>query len=80
MVKLRACKRLSIYNNEFASRRELKVFGVSVHIIEPGLHKTEIANLQAVIDSYTSAYEALPEHVKEEYGREYLETCKIHVL
>ncbi len=54
----------------------MKIFDVSVHIIEPGLHKTEIANLQSVIDSYTSAYDALPDRVKEEYGREYLDTSK----
>ena len=61
-------------------RREMRMFKVSVHIIEPGFHKTNITSVDALRGSLETVWEKLPQHYKEEYGREYVDKCKYIVI
>lgn len=54
----------------------MRDFGVSVHIIEPGFHKTNITNAEMLKKNCIAAYEALPPHLKEEYGQDFVDHCK----
>ena len=52
-------------------RRELRVFGVSVHLIEPGFFKTNICRGDAIYNGIQAAWNQTPEHVKKDYGEEF---------
>ncbi|KAF8372593.1 hypothetical protein PRIPAC_79022 [Pristionchus pacificus] len=57
-------------------RQELKYFGVSVHILEPGVFKTPMAaecNVKARLDSL---WEKVPSSTKEEYGECFFQKCR----
>uniref|UniRef100_A0A1I7XI57 Retinol dehydrogenase 14 n=1 Tax=Heterorhabditis bacteriophora TaxID=37862 RepID=A0A1I7XI57_HETBA len=52
-------------------RQELRVFDVSVHVLEPGFFKTHLTNTVNVESQLNELYEACGEDVKEEYGIEF---------
>ena len=54
----------------------MKVFKVSVHIIEPGFFKTDLTNPDTIADTYRSLYNRCPEDVKQEYGEMYVDESK----
>ena len=55
-------------------------FKVSVHIIEPGFHNTNM--VKNINDSVRATYRQTSQQVKEEYGEKFLEDCKYisHIL
>ncbi len=53
-------------------RRELKVFGVSVHIVEPGAHRTNMSHPDDIMKSLTTIYNDLPLDKQKEYGEVYV--------
>ena len=53
-----------------ALRREIYPWGVKVSILEPGAFHTKIRSNLA--KNFKDRWEALDDHVKEEYGEEYL--------
>ena len=56
-------------------RMEMKRWGVSVHIIEPGAFKTDLVTKN--FDAYwTNLWANLPKEIRESYGEEYLEYGK----
>lgn len=62
------------------SRRELIDFGVTIHLIEPGFHKTNIAsrsNLEAGLDK---SWNRLSADLKEEYGEKFYEDSKKAII
>ena len=58
------------------NRREIEDFGLTVHIIEPGLHKTSVSDADLVKRSITRDFEALPDSIRKEYGKAYCDKCK----
>ncbi|CAJ0592456.1 unnamed protein product [Cylicocyclus nassatus] len=52
-------------------RAELRMFGVSVHIIEPGFVKTWLISAENVERELDELYSKCPEETKKEYGREF---------
>ncbi len=52
------------------------MFGVSVHIIEPGYHRTPIMNPDSAIKSIRKTWSQLSEDVKKEYGAEYMQASR----
>jgi len=57
-------------------RYELKPFGITVHLIEPGMYKTKILNPQIVTEGVRKIWEEQSSETKEEYGQEYVDECK----
>ncbi|CAI4222987.1 unnamed protein product [Auanema sp. JU1783] len=57
-------------------RLELRPFGVSVHMLEPGCFKTNLLNEQAQNTRVDKTWSRLSEEVKEEYGLEFLRNFK----
>ncbi|CAD5223598.1 unnamed protein product [Bursaphelenchus okinawaensis] len=54
-------------------RLELRPFGVTAHIIEPGAFKTTLLNKNAMLDRVNKTWMKLPKHVQNEYGEEFKE-------
>ena len=63
---------LSVYH-----RRQMKVFNVSVHIIEPGFFKTEITNVEHIGQMYRRVYDRCSAEVRAEYGEQYIDQCEL---
>lgn len=58
-------------------RLEMRPFGVSVHILEPGAFKTELLSEQAQHARVNKIWENLSTDVKNEYGEEFKENFKV---
>ena len=54
-----------------ALRNEVRAFGVSVHIIEPGFFKTLLTDPQRQMNSLDRLWTQISEELKETYGVEY---------
>jgi NAD(P)-dependent dehydrogenase (short-subunit alcohol dehydrogenase family) len=54
-------------------RQEVGVFGVSVHIIEPGRYKTAMTEKVAFAESFKQSWQSLPQATRDEYGEHYLD-------
>uniref|UniRef100_A0A1I7SJA4 D-beta-hydroxybutyrate dehydrogenase, mitochondrial n=2 Tax=Bursaphelenchus xylophilus TaxID=6326 RepID=A0A1I7SJA4_BURXY len=54
-------------------RLELRPFGVSAHIIEPGAFKTTLLNKNAMLERVNVTWNKLSKDVQEEYGEEFKE-------
>jgi len=52
-------------------RRELRAFGVSVHILEPGFFATNLTKPTLITRAINDLWEKLSPEGKEEYGEEY---------
>lgn len=52
-------------------RREMKKWGISVHLIEPTLYKTPIAANEVLKSNLKKAWDSTPIHIQESYGEEY---------
>lgn len=57
-------------------RREMKKWGVSVHVVEPSSYKTNISVVEPLYKSLESYWDQLPNEILNDYGREYLEQFK----
>lgn len=57
-------------------RLEMRPFGVSVHILEPGCFKTELLNNDAQRMRIQKIWNSLSVETKEEYGEDYRNDCK----
>ncbi|VDL75978.1 unnamed protein product [Nippostrongylus brasiliensis] len=53
-------------------RAELRLFGVSVHVLEPGFFKTHLTSAANVEKQIDEVYSACKEEVKSEYGPQFL--------
>ncbi|CAH1774581.1 unnamed protein product [Owenia fusiformis] len=58
-----------------ALRFNLWAFKCSVHIIEPGFHKTSITNVDLNVASFRRSYNQAPQEVKDEYGDEFIDAA-----
>ena len=56
-------------------RRQLRDYGCSVHIIEPGFHKTNIASPANISAGFNATWDRLSPELREEYGQEYFDKC-----
>ena len=56
-----------------ALRNEVRHFGVTVHIIEPGVFKTNISDTERHVQHLDRLWEHLDAETKESYGTEFLE-------
>lgn len=54
-------------------RREMRHFGVTVHIIEPGFFKTNITDTKTTVQRIEALWENLDANTKESYGIEFFE-------
>jgi hypothetical protein len=52
---------------------------VKVSIIEPGSFKTEMTDAELTIERTKKVWEAAPEHIKESYGQQFFDDCKLCV-
>ncbi|XP_068683404.1 short-chain dehydrogenase/reductase family 9C member 7-like [Montipora foliosa] len=57
-------------------RREVKPFGVTVHIIEPGFFKTNINDRSKAVEELEKIWHNLDKETKESYGNEFYEQVK----
>lgn len=53
------------------TRTELRLFGVSVHVLEPGFFTTHLTSRKNVESQLDTMYSSCPEEVKLEYGKEF---------
>ena len=51
----------------------MRPFGCSVHLIEPGFHKTNIINPEHIVAALNRAWDQATPETKEEYGKQYLD-------
>lgn len=58
------------------SRRELRDFDVTVHLIEPGAYKTPISTVESGERRLRAMWDQASADVQEDYGQEYLLKCK----
>ena len=63
-----------------ALRSEMRHFGVTVHIIEPGFFKTNITDTKRNVQHLKTLWENLDANTKESYGIEYYENGKKYIL
>ena len=61
-------------------RNEMKHFGVTVHIIEPGAFKTKIMGIEKNCQHLERLWENLDTDTRENYGQEYYEQGNILIL
>ncbi|KAL6729620.1 hypothetical protein Aduo_000662 [Ancylostoma duodenale] len=52
-------------------RSELRMFGVSLHVLEPGFFNTTLTSAENVEKQLNSLYARCPEEAKNEYGKEF---------
>ncbi|CAI2318991.1 unnamed protein product [Caenorhabditis sp. 36 PRJEB53466] len=57
-------------------RHELRPFGVSVHILEPGFFDTPLINRQKIDAEIQEAWKLAPKEVKGEYGEQYFQDSR----
>ena len=50
----------------------MRPFGVSVHLIEPGFHKTNITNPGQITNAFEAAWKRLPQEMRDHYGEEFV--------
>ena len=58
-------------------RYEMKPFGISVHLIEPGMVKTNILNPENITKGLENTWNRIDDNMKEEYGNEFLKTREL---
>ena len=63
-------------------RPEIKVFGVSVHIVEPGFHATALIDIDSITRFAKEAWDRLSPALKKEYPEDYAAKGNdmIHIL
>ena len=61
-------------------RYEMPPWGVSVHIIEPGMFATQILDTDFLIKQWKELWDTLSTEKRASYGTEYLEKSKILFL
>ncbi|XP_054832942.1 17-beta-hydroxysteroid dehydrogenase type 6-like [Eublepharis macularius] len=54
-------------------RRELRLFGVKIAIVEPGYFRTGMTNLQNHLDSVERQWTNVPQETKDSYGQTYFD-------
>jgi len=54
-------------------RQELKPFGITVHIIDPGFFKTNITDMSKKKPVFKQMWDSLSQEHKDEYGEVFLE-------
>ncbi|XP_061698377.1 retinol dehydrogenase 7-like [Syngnathoides biaculeatus] len=54
-------------------RLNMAPFGVKVLCIEPGFFKTNVTNTEILENNLTKLWDRLPQHVKDDYGADFLE-------
>ena len=59
----------------FCFRRELRAFDVSVHIVEPGMHRTPMTNPDLWMKSAQHAYDSLTPELRKQYGDHFPGQC-----
>jgi len=59
-------------------RREVKPFGVTVHIIEPGMFKTNITDRKRNVQHLERLWDNLDGETKESYGAEFYEQGELY--
>lgn len=57
-------------------RLNMKPFGISVSIIEPGFFKTNITRLDLIEADLRRLWDRLPQEVKDSYGPTYFDECE----
>lgn len=57
-------------------RQELRPFGISVHILEPGFFDTPLINRQKIDEEILGAWEQAPVEVKKEYGEQFFNDAR----
>ncbi len=57
-------------------RRELRDFGVSVHILEPGMFATNMMSSDRVAKHTRQKWMELSVEKQQQYGEKYIEKCK----
>ncbi|XP_013387723.1 retinol dehydrogenase 7 [Lingula anatina] len=63
-----------------SARRQLKLWGVSVHIVEPGFFRTNITDLSLLEENYRKTFYGADPKVIEEYGQEFFkETMEVQL-
>ena len=50
----------------------MRPFGVTVHIVEPGFHRTNITNKKNLEDNFRASFEKAKPEIQKEYGESYL--------
>ena len=58
------------------TRREMKVFGISVHVIEPGATATNFTEADNMTKAAQKVWDRVPESIKRVYGKDYLQISK----
>ena len=61
----------------FCCSREMSRYGIRVSIIEPGGFQTNILDMASYDVAKQRQWEEAPQHVKEEYGDDYLQLGKL---
>ncbi|KAK6013534.1 hypothetical protein OSTOST_21147, partial [Ostertagia ostertagi] len=61
-------------------RQEMRLFGVSVHVIEPGFFKTTLISPENVDKQLMSMYESCPDDAKREYGHQFFMESELLVV
>uniref|UniRef100_A0A1I7UY43 17-beta-hydroxysteroid dehydrogenase type 6 n=1 Tax=Caenorhabditis tropicalis TaxID=1561998 RepID=A0A1I7UY43_9PELO len=57
-------------------RQELRPFGISVHILEPGFFDTPLINRQKIDGEILEAWEQAPSEIKKEYGEKFFNDAR----
>lgn len=61
-------------------RAHVAQYGVSVHILEPGLFKTDVTSPEIINQKVDRAWKECPMLVKQEFGQEYYEGCMLSLF
>ena len=60
--------------------QELRSFGVICPILEPGFYRTPLIDDAVMMNNIENAWKNASEEIRQQYGEEYKEECKINLL
>ena len=77
MELIERCNYMYFHFVDILFRKEKAIWGIKVACIMPGFYRTGITDLQTLKHQLDEQFNDLPDGIKDDYGDEYLNECKI---
>lgn len=71
-----SCSKFAVEAFTDGLRYEMKPFGITCCLVEPGMFKTDILNTSAIRKQMNNRWKNQSDEVKKEYGESFVNLCK----